>query len=226
MYQERKPMRLQNNTNLKLYYELTYRGLPLVAGHSPFIEQYLDKLHLTISDALAEHPRLFAVRVDLHLPVGLPLPGDSMTNRVMDRLTASLKAKIRHDRNRAKQKGGAHDTTVRYVWAREIETSDNQHYHFLLLLNRDAYNWLGNVISDYENTYSRIRSAWASALGLTWSETGGLVHIPKNPEYRVDRGAGLEGLYDLFHRASYLCKASTKAHGGYAHGFGCSRRRP
>ncbi|MCO2952435.1 inovirus Gp2 family protein, partial [Pseudomonas aeruginosa] len=40
----------------------------------------------------------------------------------------------------------------------------------------------------------------------------------------VSRAAGDHGeLADLFHRASYLCKAATKSYGDGQHGFGCSR---
>ncbi|NQZ08368.1 MAG: inovirus-type Gp2 protein [Algicola sp.] len=33
-----------------------------------------------------------------------------------------------------------HDTKVRYVWCREIHESKQYHFHFLLMLNNDAYN--------------------------------------------------------------------------------------
>lgn len=73
---------------------------------------------------------------------------------------------------------------------------------------------------------SRMQEAWASALKCEVEQVQGLVEIPKNAEYRVDRNVrpgNVDQLPELFHRASYLCKAATKRYGDGAHGFGCSR---
>ena len=73
---------------------------------------------------------------------------------------------------------------------------------------------------------SRMQEAWASALGLPDDQVDGLVHIPRNAEYRVDRYVRADDedvLMDLFYRASYLCKAATKLYVDIHHGFGCSK---
>lgn len=73
---------------------------------------------------------------------------------------------------------------------------------------------------------SRMQEAWASALECEVGQVRGLVEIPKNAEYRVDREVrpgNVDYLPELFHRASYLCKAATKRYGDGSHGFGCSR---
>jgi hypothetical protein len=116
-----------------------------------------------------------------------------------------------------------HDSKVRYVWAREIGYLGKPHYHVLILLNRDAFTALGKFELGRENIFNRLVEAWASALRLTLDECNGLVHIPDNPTYQLDRDDERE-LQELFFRASYLCKAATKVYGDGQHGFGCSWR--
>ncbi|MNY72085.1 hypothetical protein D3C86_2105620 [compost metagenome] len=69
---------------------------------------------------------------------------------------------------------------------------------------------------------SRLEEAWASALGMPVGYVAGLVEVPQNPIYRVHYD-DLGSQQDLFFRASYLCKAATKAYGDGQHAFGCSR---
>ncbi|HCL4227658.1 TPA: inovirus-type Gp2 protein, partial [Pseudomonas aeruginosa] len=76
------------------------------------------------------------------------------------------------------------------------------------------------------NMISRMEESWASALGLSLGQMSGLLNIPKNAEYRVDRYVhrGEEDeLPALFHRASYLCKVATKSYGDRQRGFDTSR---
>lgn len=219
-----RTQRLQANTNLRLHYDSTFRGLPVMVGKGPFIHEYLDKLLITLQRAQDEHSRVFAARFDLRFPEGSQLPADSYTSQVVQRFVDSLKAKINHDRARSKQaKSCSHGTSIRYVWAKEIGQGGKPHYHFLLLLNRDAYHTFGLFNSEFENMYGRIQAAWASALGLPCGEGIGLVHVPQNAVYGVFRGDGEVGLEGVFNRASYLCKAATKVYGDGSHSFGCSR---
>ena len=71
------------------------------------------------------------------------------------------------------------------------------------MLNHDAYFTLGDyTIAGYrgdrdmpvdhsresaKNMAERISLAWASALGLSMEQAGGLVHFPDNPVYSVTR---------------------------------------
>lgn len=71
-----------------------------------------------------------------------------------------------------------------------------------------------------------MEEAWASALGLSVKQVKGLVHIPDNPEYLIDRyvrPGDADELPALFHRASYLCKAATKSFEDRQRGFDTSR---
>jgi hypothetical protein len=213
--------RLRTNLNLTQFTGSHYAGLPIQVNKGPFVLEYLERVHETIQRALTDYPRLLAIRFDLHYPYHQVLPDDAATSSVMQRFVDSLKAKIKHDRYRAGVNNmRVHDTVVRYVWVKEYGVEGRPHYHFLLLLNRDAYHTLGFFNSQHENLYSRIVSAWESALRLTWDEALGLVQIPKNPTYHVRNS---NEFADLFFRVSYMCKVKTKRYGGWEHAFGCSR---
>lgn len=189
----------------------------------PFITEYLASLKNTIGLALGQYPRLLAFRVDLRLPLGIDLPDYAYTNQVMSKFIESFKAKIEHNRGKARdQNPYAHGCKVRYVWVREIGAGERPHYHILILLNRDAFYTVGRLQSENPNMVSRLQEAWASALRLKTEQMNGLVELPDNSMYRVDR-EDIGGLSKLFHRASYLCKVATKSFGDGQHGFGCSR---
>lgn len=133
--------------------------------------------------------------------------------------------KVAHNRSSAKLKyDRVHDSVVRYVWAREFDQADTRpHYHFLLLLNRDAFHTVGYFSSESDNLYHRIVAAWASALGLAPEEGYGLVHMPENHTYAINMNRSDSGLAELFPRVSYLCKVNTKRFGEGDHVFGCSQ---
>lgn len=216
-------LRHPENTNLNLHYAPVFAGRPLVAGHAPFIGEYLTRLDTTIKRSLEQYARVFAFRVDLRLPANIQLPACAYTNQVIERFIESFKAKIQHNRKMARlHNPKAHASSVRYVWARELGKHGLPHYHVVILLNRDAFTVLGSIHSHSDNIIHRLQSAWASALGLMVEEACGAVHIPDNPVYYLDRGQS-EGQNELFYRASYLCKSATKAFGDGQHGFGSSR---
>lgn len=232
---QRYPLRHPDNPNLHLYYGNTFEGFPIQSEVGPFIREYLSDLKRTIDLALAEYPRVLAFRIDLHLPQGVLLPDYAYTNQVISRFFESFTKKIQYHQERVAERGYSRGCKVRYVWSREIGQAGRQHYHLLILLNRDAYYTLGLLCSEKVNMISRIAESWASALGLLMHEVDGLVHIPENPTYRIDRhprirkvaGADLKVLVDelpdLFYRASYLCKKATKSYGDRQRGFGTSR---
>ncbi len=216
-------IRHPKNTNLTLHYENTYLGLAVQVDKAPFIQEYLSRLHQTISRSLSQYSRVFAFRFDLRLPTNIQLPDYAFTNEVVDRFIESFKAKIKHNRQMAKLVNKyAHDTTVRYVWAREQGQQGRPHHHFAILLNYDAFNALGKIESGRDNMFNRLEGAWASALGMSVEAIRGLVEIPDNPDYHLQRNE-LAGQAAFFYRASYLCKAATKAFGDGSHAFGASR---
>lgn len=211
------------NSNLTLCREEHFIGWPVQVSKGPFVRSYLNNLNRVIQRALDDCPRIFAFRFDLRFPADLDLPDHLYTNEVIDRFLESFKAKIRHNRLKAgMSRKYIHDTKVRYVWAREFGCSGKPHYHVLILLNRDAFNALGKFEPGRDNIFNRLVEAWASALRLSVDEASGLVHIPDNSAYHLHRDDEREQR-ELFFRASYLCKAATKAYGDGQHGFGYSR---
>lgn len=204
--------------NHVIYLDNQYNSMPLMKGHK-MVTAYLDALHAVVSKALDQYRRVFAFRFDLRLPADT----DLFSNSVVSRFIESLKAKIRHNRATAKElQPQVHDTKFRYFWVREIGDSGRAHYHFVVLLNGNAFNWLGSYHSSEGNMATRIWEAWASALGETVGNAKPLVHFPDNPSYILFRG-DQESVAVFFRRASYLCKAKTKQYGAGHHGYGSSR---
>lgn len=223
---QRYPLRHPGNNNLSLHYGPTFDGWPIQECKGPFIREYLFDLKHTIELAMAEYPRVLAFRVDLRLPQGIDLPDYAYTNQVISRFFESLSKKIQYHQARVAEHGYSRGCKVRYVWSREIGQGGRQHYHLLILLNRDAYYTIGRLGSERVNMISRIEESWVSALGLPAKQVRGLVHIPKDAEYRVDskvRRGEADELPALFYRASYLCKVATKSYGDRQRGFGTSR---
>ena len=216
-----QPKRHLDNSNLHLHYENTFRGLPVMAYHAPFITEYLESLLETTQLALSAHRQVFAVRFDLRFPNDYLPPASS--NTVISRFVASLSVRIEIARERAKRlNGSAHQTSVRWCWVREVGQEGRPHFHFVLLLNRDAFHTVGRFQSERENLYTRIQAAWASALRIHFDYVEGLVHIPANATFHLsqDDPAGMDR---YFHRVSYICKAATKDYGSRCRAFGCSR---
>ncbi|BCR24410.1 inovirus Gp2 family protein [Aquipseudomonas alcaligenes] len=219
-------LRHPDNNNLHLHYDSTYDGFPVQADKGPFIREYLSDLKHTIELAMAQYPRVLAFRVDLRLPQGIDLPDHAYTNQVISWFFESFTKKIQYHQERVAERGYARGCKVRYVWSREIGQGGRPHYHLLILLNRDAYYTVGRLRSERVNMISRIEASWAYALGLSVEQVCGLVHIPKNAVYRIDRALRRDEddeLPALFHRASYLCKVATKSYGDRQRGFDTSR---
>lgn len=216
-------VRHRQNRNLVLHQGSSYCGMPIQADKGPFVAQYLDRLCNTASRALQQYSRVFAFRVDLRFPADFEPSDDACTNQVIERFFESFKAKIRHNRRMARMANKhAHDSNVRYVWAREVGQHGRPHYHVAFLLNYDAFNALGKFETGRDNMFNRLEEAWASALGLPVAAVKGLVEIPSNPTYCLRRDDP-QNQAVFFHRASYLCKAATKVYGNGQHGFGASR---
>jgi hypothetical protein len=212
------------NTNQTLYTDSTYNGLPVMQSSGPLIEQYLKGLQAVVEDSLQAYGRVFAFRVDLRFPDQWGISGECLHNDVVSRFVESFKAKIRHNRSCARKLNPyAHNTVVRYAWARELGQHGWPHYHFVFLLNENAFFSLGQFEVGRDNIFNRLQQAWASALGLSVDMAAGLVHIPANPVYHLRRDDP-QSVSGFFYRASYLCKTDTKSFGSYQHGFGASRR--
>lgn len=211
------------NRNLTLTFECTYEGLPIMHEKGPFINEYLSALHRAMYRAITQYREVFAFRFDCRLPARYPSESFDYQNELVDRFIESFKAKIKHNRQKAfRENKYAHDSVVRYVWAREVGQGGRPHYHFAVFLNKDAFCALGRYAPGIDNMYNRLHEAWASALGLPLEDVWGLIEIPGNAVYQIHRDDQVSR-DAFFFRASYLCKAATKSYGTGGHGFGASR---
>ena len=208
--------------NHTLWYGGEFASLPVMSSNQPLIGEFLKALSEVVEDALADHCRVFAFRVDLRMPKDVDALAVAFSNSVMSRFMNSLKAKIQHNRLSVGRDGRhVHNTKVRYFWVREVGEEGRVHYHAVVFLNADAFNWLGQY-GRSGNMAARVCEAWASALGVAEPFGRALVHFPVRPTYTLRRGD--QGSVDaFFYRASYLCKARTKVYGDGHHGYGCSR---
>ncbi|NIC05359.1 inovirus Gp2 family protein [Billgrantia bachuensis] len=211
------------NPNLHLSYDTSFNGMEVQPDSVPMVLEYLQSLQDTLQRALDEYPRVLAFRIEPVIPKAI---SDRMTlqdhQRLIRRFIATLKAIIKHDRAMKRRAGWAPDTKVRYVWCREVGENGKPHYHFFLVLNRDAYYLPGRVGSPNENLFNRVSRAWYSALGVAWNPQEPWIHVPHNPWYWIDRDDA-ESFRAAFYRASYLCKADTKQYGLGLRAFGTSR---
>ncbi|WP_084783896.1 inovirus Gp2 family protein [Marinobacterium aestuarii] len=213
--------RVESNTNLSRYCMDSYCGLPILVHKGPCIESYLERSLSTIDRAIQDHPRTFAVRLDMRFPIGHDISYDS--NYVMQMFIKSLKSrmKVRYESIR-RSEHRAHASNLRYVWAREIGGNDGRlHYHMLLLFNKDAYYTLGNLRLEIGTLYSMIRASWASAIGIHFDFSGGLVNVAGS--FWLQPTDGYASRPELFKSVSYLCKEHTKHYGGSVRSFDCSR---
>ncbi|EEZ9016576.1 TPA: inovirus Gp2 family protein [Escherichia coli] len=184
--------------------------------YNPFWQQ---RIRETVRHALAVHPRLTALRVDLRLP-DISAETDAA---VISRFVNALKARINaYQKRKRREDKRVHPTTLHYAWAREFgERKGKKHYHLLLLVNRDTWCAAG----DYRAPGSlagMIKQAWCSALGVDAGCHATLATFPEHPALWLTRDDDA-GFQQLLERADYLAKVHTKACCTGERNFGCSR---
>lgn len=216
-------MTIKSNRRTLPHKQSTYLNLPVMTHRGNLDIDYLNSINTVIEQALDQYRRVFAFRIDLRFPTS----SYSAKTRVMSNFIASLNEQIIADLKRKQKHGGRNNTcTLRYVWAKERNKSLSNHYHVLLLLNKDVYHCLGYYKVRTGNLASRIMKAWGTAIGLSIEESADLVHFPKNPIYYLDSNKATfhDQLAELFYRASYLAKVETKEYGTKERSFGRSRK--
>ena len=205
----------------------------LITNHGPLDMDCMNTIEAVIYRAVKEYPRTIAVRIDLRLPQqvdnDMPLCLADIDSSVISRFFDSLTAQIAADQVRKTKSGiRVYPCNLRYVWVKERNQEFKDHYHVLLLLNKDAYGYLGQLDSKQPNLINKIRKAWASALRIDVQMFASLVHVPDNPIYYLDSNAQEQDFAQvvdaLMYRVSYLAKKETKHYGDGFRSFGCSRR--
>jgi hypothetical protein len=211
--------RLPVNTNIRLHTDNEYMGLPVLKTVGPLSEPYLLRIQKTISRALDEHPRTFAIRFDLTVPLWMGTIDTALITRFLASLEAQIDAELKR---RGKKDNRQYRCTLRYIWAREQHLSHHWHYHCVIFLNKDAYHTLGDITAEEGNMAARIKKAWASALGVDMNNVRGLVEFCA--VYYLDRNDPWNemNLWPLFEACSYLAKVGTKQYGDRSKNFSSS----
>ncbi|EHH1218988.1 inovirus Gp2 family protein, partial [Vibrio parahaemolyticus] len=196
---------------------------------------YLDRIIVTMSKALKDYKRVHALRLDLRLPVSDSeqelLRRDEFLNNtfnqknIIKRFFESLKAKIKAQEKRMKaSEKRVYPCHLRYVWCRERNKSNNDHYHLVLFFNKDRY--FSSGYRDNEDSLVRlIMDAWSSALGEYVDNADRLVQLVYKGTHYLDQNKyDFENKYQaLFTRLSYFAKNRTKHYGEGKRCFGTSQ---
>nr|WP_166656623.1 inovirus Gp2 family protein [Comamonas sp. JUb58] len=213
-----------SNTNQHIYSEPYFLGSPVIYHRGDLIENYLLRIHECLTQALALHARICVMRFDLYVPEHF-FQGALQDNSLISKFFSSLQAKIDHAQAQSRKAGHrVHDADLRKIWTREISENGRVHFHVAIIVNHDAFAFIGRFDLDSNNMYARIHEAWASALSMYPIDIKGYVHIPDQPTYLVIRGEEAS-FNDAFYRMSYFAKLKTKQYQKGFHTFGCSRPR-
>lgn len=211
-----------------------YNGFKIMFPLRKMNIHYLEKIESTVRKSLKDYNRVYAVRVDLRLPslgdeTDFLMRDEIVNNRfdqknIIKRFIESLKAKI-ESQDKAKKRRGKRNyfSKVRYVWCRERVTSENDHYHVVLLFNKDKFFKLGAY--DCPGSLSNIiMCAWCSALGEQVEGGSRLVEFVNNGRFYLNqRDAGFEeDLEDFIYAISYLAKIKSKNYNENKRSFGYS----
>ncbi|EIO2934348.1 inovirus Gp2 family protein [Vibrio parahaemolyticus] len=213
----------------------TYKGLEVLYPVSELNTHYLDRIILTMSKALKDYKRVHALRLDLRLPVSDSekdiLRRDEILNNtfnqknIIKRFFESLKAKIKAQEKRMKaSEKRVYPCHLRYVWCRERNKSNNDHYHLVLFFNKDRY--FSSGYRDNEESLVRlIMDAWSSALGEYVDNADRLVQLVYKGTHYLDQNKyDFENKYQaLFTRLSYFAKNRTKHYDEGKRCFGTSQ---
>lgn len=214
--------RVPENTNLSVWNQPYYAGLPVNTRYE-LVELYLSKLKSVIDLSIQDYPRVYAVCLQLHCQY----PTDELmnSNKVMSRFKDALDSRIASYQKRSTRNDLPLDRCrVRIVWGREQSGSHVPHFHVVLLFNRELFYTLGSFLPGAGSLFQIIQSAWCSALNIPREYAAGLVHVPSNAEYCLNRSDDYAQLSSFFQHASYLCKVDTKCFGQVLQSFGGSRK--
>ncbi|GAA6205391.1 inovirus Gp2 family protein [Thalassotalea sp. SU-HH00458] len=197
--------------HLELHTSEYFNGYPVQVKYQPLIMNYLLINEQVLMKALSHHKRTCAMRFELKYPKGWDIQ-----HYAISRFIDSLRVRIKSDLARKNKHTGRNDTCIlSYIWTLERSSSLGWHYHVVIFVNRDIYFRVGNLLNTEGNMYSRIRAAWASALGLSFEKSSGLVHIPNNAVYKIKTNDDNyhQQVQDVLYRLSYFAKVDTKQFG-------------
>ncbi|QHQ16183.1 inovirus Gp2 family protein [Pectobacterium parmentieri] len=204
-------------------------------NHGPLSQHYLDRFKQVVENAMKDHTRVMAFRVDLRLPDGDQHTGED--SAVITRFFESLKAQIRAHQMANKKKGiRVYRCRLRYAWVREFGSEKKKkHYHVVIIINKDAYGWPGDINSHLKNKRGVILlmvfRAWRRAVKKNnkindkdKKEGKSLVYMPAIYYYLNANDGHHKKTYDaLMYHISYMAKLKTKNTDDGERNFGCSQ---
>ncbi|WP_407531538.1 inovirus Gp2 family protein [Vibrio parahaemolyticus] len=220
------------NRKNKLLIQKEFKGINLTSREKELLEDRVNKIYEVLTQATNCFPRTFAFRVDLRFPHGYKF---GETFPYMKKFFGSLESQIAEELKRRKRRfRSVSEERLRYIWCKEIDKSENPHYHLVIFLNKDNFQSLGDfkrVIRDErkcKHLYQMLLCAWSRVLGIELEEAHRAVHIPENATYIVrtfdgEVVAGNKEFTKLFNRSIYLAKARTQAI-GLSRSFGRSSK--
>jgi hypothetical protein len=186
----------------------SFNGYPVLSNHGPLVENMLIGNEEVLARALINHNRIAVMRFELKFPKG-HVGSVEAISKFFDAFRYTIKGDLV---KKTESRLRTIHSDMGYVWVRELSGRHGWHYHVGLYLNYDVYNCFGSINSKNINMYNRILSSWASALGIHIDSARGLVHIPQNPVYKIDRFSltVIEDIHAVLYRFSYLAKLKTK----------------
>jgi hypothetical protein len=210
---------------MKLIKSLSFNGYPVLSEHGELVENILNGNEEVLAQACGKHKRVAVMRFELKFPAGY-----TGNVEIISKFFDSLRYRLKNDLSKkSESRGRTVKSDLGYVWVKEVSGLHGWHYHVAVFLNYDVYNYFGIINSSNMNMYNRILFSWAGALGFSVDRTRGLVHIPKNPVYKLDRSSMTlnEDIHRVLYRLSYLAKLATKPYGVSSGGryFGTSSRK-
>ncbi|HCG5955792.1 TPA: inovirus Gp2 family protein, partial [Vibrio parahaemolyticus] len=171
----------------------------------------------------SQYPRTRLMRFDLHYPDGYPVNG--VTGKQITKFQESFKAIMCAYLKRKKHN---RHSKPRFIWCREIVTSEYPHYHVAVLLNGDVFQGMGpydDITGEYIS--GMIAKAWASAIGLSVEQASRAIYFPNNGTYEINKRGNAETFYNqynqAFYRVSYFAKLESKLFGNRGRNFDSSR---
>lgn len=225
---DHRPERHPDNPKLPLCYDSSYAGMAVYQHPlGPLIEPYLKRSLHILRQAELHQSRTFICRYDLRFPAGYSAASLDPNNALLQKFWLRLKRELIVAQTKYRP-------CLRYLWAREQDTSSVHHYHLMLLLNYNAICTVGNYAPSpgggygRDNLTHRVARSWAHAVARPLEDMEGRAHVCKDRItqkpieiclHRNDRATFAQAFYV----ASYLCKAYSKPIAEGGHPFGSSR---
>ncbi len=174
--------------NLTITHESTFNGNKVYIDKEGLVVEYLEGIESVLEKALEQYARLFIIRVDLNLPTDFR--GDD--SAVITRFFRSLKSQIAAYRRRSARlnRKPYRETTIRYVWVKECDTSTSSHYHVALIFDRNIFRSLGDFGEYQQSLANRIRNAWKRSVEASYSgKEKPAIHFSKQGQYHLLRNS-------------------------------------